>query len=266
MSSYIQNILQKAIGDGARNTKYDAVFQFTDMNQPDSGDVSASVKTTSFPSKSHNPMKLKLKGRPIPVRGSTKYSQQWDCTFYLTDNHKLKNSFELWIEALDEKNNYMLELNGLESLQKQHHEMQYYKNLTITQLNFDETSNMARYTLYNSFPISISTIPLSYEGKSNISEFTVTFSYTHFILEVLKGNEGNFIDGIMASIGDAKSYVSNTFSSYIKDSLGNSSNMLGELNNISTVNIVSEEMTTVIDSLNSGGLPTESAPSSITQN
>ncbi len=236
MSSAIQNLLQKTLGDIARPTKFEAFFRLTDEESTvNPADITVQVKTASFPAKSHTPIDFKFKGRSIPIKGQTKYTQTWECTFHLTENHKLKNAFELWIEALDQKHNYPTDLNGLEMLQITHEEG-YVSSIDIYQKNFDDDYSTAKYSLYNVFPIEVSPIQTNYESVGQTQEFTVTFSYSHFKMEVLKGPKGNFIDEYVGKIQDAaKSYIDQTLNdlgdsinSFVADAIGNGSNEVSD--------------------------------------
>ena len=107
MSTNVQNLIQSALGDGARSTKFDVMFQFTNPNLfPNQRNVAVLVKSSNFPSKSCSTINVPYKGRAIPIRGQEKFSQTWECTFYLDENHKIKNAFEAWIDALDETVHY----------------------------------------------------------------------------------------------------------------------------------------------------------------
>lgn len=266
MSSHIQNMLHTVLGDGARSTKFDVGMQFTSGDAPNNDNVAVSVKTTSFPGKTHTPIDFKYRGRSIPVRGSTKYSQTWECTFYLDESHSLKRAFELWIEALDETVNYGMEdeTNGLSSLQNRHYSDTFHKDINLYQLSFDETEQTSKYTLHNAYPIGISTTNVSYEGDGKVSEFTVTFAYTHYLHEILRGNDGNFVDSMLTTATEISTSLSTSISSFVSDSVGNSTNLLNDLvdNNTNT-------STTTLDNttlqFNTGGLAFDDMPDYLSQ-
>lgn len=262
MSSVIQNLLHNTLGDGARSTKFDAAFQFTSDDAPNSKGVTASVKTSSFPGKSHTPMNIKHRGKNIPVRGTVKYSQQWECTFYLDVNHSLKHEFELWIEALDETRNYAndSDINGLDGLQSSHNNSGYFRDINIYQLDFDDETMTSKYTLVNAFPTGVSAVTTSFEGSSKVLEFTVTFSYTHYIHQVLIGNSGNFIDGLITTSTEIATSIGNSISSFISDQVGNSLNVLSDLNNGTTTSITTS-LDNALLALNTGGISKDDMPS-----
>jgi hypothetical protein len=214
----------------ARSTKFEAFFGLINQKKYiEDKDITVMVKTLSFPGKTHDPIDLKFKGRSIPIKGQTKYTQTWECTFHLTENHALKNAFELWIEALDQRHNYPENLNDLASLQQQHADG-YVSDIIIYQQNFDGDVNTAKYTLFNVFPLEVQAVQASYEAVGQTQEFSVTFSYSHYTLEVIKGAKNNFIDEYLSRTQDAaKSYVDqqlnslgNSINTFVKDQVGNS--------------------------------------------
>jgi len=196
MSSAIQNILHSTIGDGARSSKFEVQINLTDENSGiSSNDIVMMGKTSSFPGKSHTTIDLKYRGRSIPVKGQTKYSQTWECSFILTNSHKLKNAFENWIEALD-VHNYAPPANNIKELQKKHVKS-YVRDIVIQQRNFDDTKYTSKYTLHNAFPTETSSVNVNYESRGEILEVTITFSFSHFTVSVMNGPDGNFVDDLL---------------------------------------------------------------------
>lgn len=238
MSSAIQNILARTLGDLARATKYEVFFAFTDpKSQLDKDTLIAMGKTASFPGKSHTTIDFKYKGRSVPIKGQTKYTQTWECTFYLTEDHKLKNAFENWIEALDQKHNYfdVTESDSIPGMQAKHSTSGYTTELFIYQKNFYDDAETAEYILHNAFPVDVAPVQTNYESLGQTQEFTVTFAYSHFTSQVLKGTAGNFIDNLIGKLGDysnslvngSLSAVGDKINSFVSDATGNA---LQELN------------------------------------
>lgn len=240
MSSAIQNIMQKTLGDGARATKFEVLFEFTNPKSalpPE--EAVALVKTTSFPGVTHSTMDFKYKGRSIPLRGQVKYTQTWECTFYLTQDHALKHAFDNWIVALDEIHNYTAKGQGgayLKDTQVRHAQAGYTTTIKLYQRDFDDTTDTAEYTLFHVFPTEVSPIQYSYDSTGQVQEFTVTFAYSHFTMGILKGQAGNFIDTLVGKlkdsakslVNDAISGLSNSINSFVKDAVGDTMNKLND--------------------------------------
>lgn len=240
MSSAIQNIMQKTLGDGARATKFEVLFEFTNPRTAlPPQDAMALVKTTSFPGVSHSTMDFKYKGRSVPLRGQVKYNQTWECTFYLTQDHALKHAFDNWIVALDEVHGYAMNGQGgayLNDTRRLHAQRGYTTTIKLYQKDFEDTTSTAEYTLFNVYPTEVTPVQYSYDGTGQIQEFTVTFAYSYFTMGILKGGAGNFIDTLVGKFKDAsKSLVdgvignlSNSINSFVKDAVGDTLNKLND--------------------------------------
>jgi len=224
MSSGVQNLLDSVLNDGARPSKFEVYFSFKDPNTGiSSTDIVFLGKTTSFPSKSHSPVDFKYKGRKIPIKGQVKYNQVWDCTFYLTEDHKLKYVFDNWMESLDNIHYGSINSKGLRDAIVANH-AGYTTDITIIQKDFDGVNNMAQYVIHNAFPTSISASPVSYESTSAVLDFTVSFSYSHYTMSVMAAAQGNFIDEM---VGKLESMAQNAVNGVMNQSKNGVNNMLG---------------------------------------
>lgn len=255
MASQIQNTLNSVLGDGARSTKFSSAIIFSNTGLfNDSSALNTLLKSTSFPGMTHEKIDFKYKGRSIPIKGQTKYTQQIECTFYNTEDHKLKWAFEIWMSALDQNHTYTEDVfSGIDirliTYQMTHGASSYATNMKLYQTDFEGNIKTAEYELFNVFPIEISNIQVSSEGPGNLEEFTVVFAYSHYILKTNKGAAGNFIDGIVGAakgligsvIQGAMDYVGNTVKNIAKDAIGG---------NMSTLNSLGTSIQSDIRSLN----------------
>ena len=196
--SSVANLIQTAIGDGARTTKYDVAFQFTNPSMfPSAQNVAVMVKTTSFPAKQHQTIDFKYAGRSIPIRGQVKYTNTWECTFYLPQDHSIKKGFENWIDAFDEtvyfENTPNVNVSRARSLHNRHG---YTTDIAIYQLDFTGQNQVARYILHNVFPIEVQPVTVNSDGPGDIEELSVTFSFSNYELETLKSSSCVFIDNL----------------------------------------------------------------------
>lgn len=202
----VQELFKKVLGDGARASKFDLIFQFAAPSQHDTNEenVPMLVKATQFPAKGHRKIDFLYKGRNIPIRGQVAYNNEWRCTFYLTEDHALKRAFENWIEALDETVHFNENLDdGVDSIIDHFAEHSYTSDIKLYQVSFDESVKTSQYVLYNVFPVEVSPIDVSYESSNEILTFDVTFAYSHFSEEVaMIGSIGSSIDGSNFGIGN----------------------------------------------------------------
>ena len=187
MADIVQTMLQEALGDAARSTKFGAFLHFsTSALEPQGTDIYMHVKTSMFPGKSHEPYDLRFKGRSIPVRGQVKYDNTWTCSFYLTENHELKLAFEDWIESLDQTENMDHNLpRGISAGQAVG--TNFSTTMMLAQMDFTGDTETAMYQLHNVFPKNVSSVPVDYSSTGTILEFTVDFSYSHYTAEKVGG-------------------------------------------------------------------------------
>lgn len=193
MANVVQTMINNALGDGARSSKFDCIIGL-DSFKGGSKLISAFVKTAQFPGISNEVIDFKFKGRNIPLRGQTTHGQTWTCTFYTDEMHSLKLAFEAEIEALDA--HLYDHTSSMVNAALARKSKKYTSTLTIVQLDFDGTQQTAVYNLYNVFPKSVSTIDSDYSEVGKIQEFTVEFSYSHHEVINMKSSNGSFIDGM----------------------------------------------------------------------
>lgn len=212
------SLINAALGDGARSTKFDVAFQFSNPTMfPSAQNVAVMVKSATFPSKQHQTIDFKYAGRSVPIRGQIKYTNTWECTFYLPQDHSIKKAFESWIDALDEMVYFEESPSAnVSSTRAIHNKKGYTKDIAIYQLDFTGTQQIARYILHNVFPIEVQPVTVSSDGPGDIEELSVTFSYSHYELETMKGSAGNFVDNLANKISSELS----TIGSNLLDKLG----------------------------------------------
>jgi hypothetical protein len=180
MSSVIQNLLENTLGDGARASKFEVYINLNGTGLfGNEKDITMLVKTSQFPGKTHETIDVKFKGRTIPIKGQVKYSNTWECEFYLSEDHSLKRAFEDWIESLDQVHN-MQEQSGAVADAQALNSLGYTTNLRIVQMDFIGNNPKATYTLYNCFPTSVSSLSVDYSQLGEILAFGVEFSYSHY--------------------------------------------------------------------------------------
>lgn len=218
MSSVVQNILDRVIGDGARSSKFDCMIGFgsTELFGADT-DTAMMVKTSNFPGKTHDVIDLKFKGRTIPLKGQTKYDNTWSCTFYLTETHVLKKAFEDWIESIDQVHNIKKVSKEVKKAQQLSKGAGYITNMKIIQSDFHGEEEVAIYELFNVFPKSVSAVDVDYADVGVISEFTVEFSYSHFDTIIADASEPTTVEKLLADAGDFIDELIDDFKSEIEE-------------------------------------------------
>lgn len=258
MSSVVQNILDKTIGDGARSTKFNCFINFQNTglfaNESESNYL---VKSSQFPGKTHEVIDFKFKGRNIPIKGQVKYDGTWTCTFYLTQDHEIKKAFEDWIESIDQVHNVKNVSSEVINAQQSNNAFTgsgYTTTMKLAQMDFEGRNNTMIYELYNVFPKSVSTVDVDYSSVGTILEFTVEFAYSYFdsystetnfvsLADKLQNAAGEFIS---SNIGALQGQISSAFSGLGKSSVSSIKNLTGVKAYVQSSDLP-ESMTSKID-------------------
>jgi len=111
---------------------------------------------------------VQYRGREVKMAGERTFDP-WTITVLNDTSMKLRRLFESWSNLMNNREN-----NG-GSLAP----ATYMCDLSVEQL--DRNDEVIRtYNIYNSFPITVSEVALAYSANDVISEFNVTFQYSHF--------------------------------------------------------------------------------------
>lgn len=177
----LQDKILKALGDGARSTKYDIEFYHNDQKITND-EVGILCRTASIPNRQVSPIAIKYKGRDIYIPGHTKYSGTYDCEFYCPENHNIRDYFERWQQGIEMRSkpavfnpkdsaSALQGLNGLETITV------YQTKFNSNDYKKDRTKG---YKFYGVYPMEISLMNYDSNGPGNVLVFTVTFQYTYY--------------------------------------------------------------------------------------
>jgi hypothetical protein len=132
------------------------------------GDHNLLVTSAALPASNVNPTIVQYRGREVKFAGERIFDP-WTITVLNDTNMTLRSYFEKWSSAMNEYvNNGGVTTPAL-----------YYADLTVQQLDRNDLV-IRTYELKNSFPITVSEVGLAYSANDVISEFNVTFQYSHF--------------------------------------------------------------------------------------
>lgn len=127
------------------------------------------VTSAALPASNVNPTIVQYRGREVKLAGERIFDP-WTISVINDTNMTLRKYFEAWSELMNNKVN-----NGADRLTPR----DYQYPVVVEQL--DRNNAVLRtYRLQNAFPITVSEIGLAYSQNDVISEFTVTFQYSHF--------------------------------------------------------------------------------------
>jgi hypothetical protein len=128
------------------------------------------VKAATLPTRTIGEIELKFRGRTIYMAGDQTPVEAWETTFINDTDFGIKNAIELWSNGI---NDFALNTGVVSP-------SDYQTDLTVEQLDRDETV-LKTYILRNCWPTtSGSAIELSMETESAVEEFSVSWRYQHF--------------------------------------------------------------------------------------
>ena len=134
-------------------------------------EVDVLCKSAQAPQRTLGVIETWTQGRKMVQPGDTAYDNSWDSTFYLDESHTLRIDMVKWQESCDDfHRNLHAGLPG-----------SIFTDLKLEQL--DSAGNVsARYTMHNCFPLTIGEVSYDDSSVDTPLEFTMTFSYTDWVL------------------------------------------------------------------------------------
>jgi hypothetical protein len=163
MAFSINEFKSQLVGGGARS----ALFQ-VQITNPILGvadfKVPFMVKTAAIPESSTGVIPVPYFGRIIKYGGDRTFGA-WPVTIINDEDFAVRNAMEAWSNAI---NSHITNFRSSP--------FDYKAQAQVTQYGKDG-SVLREYTFEGLFPISISTIDLSWQAQDQIEEFGVTFEY-----------------------------------------------------------------------------------------
>lgn len=132
------------------------------------GDSTILVTAAALPASNVNSCNIQYRGREVRLAGERTFDP-WTITVANDTALTLRRKFEDWSNLMNDRTN-----NGGVTAPSG-----YYQDILVEQLDRNDVS-MRTYNLFNAFPITVSEVGLAYGANDTISEFTVTFMYSHF--------------------------------------------------------------------------------------
>jgi hypothetical protein len=164
----INQFRNKLGAGGARPNQFLVTLTWPALVGAGANDDSLLVTGASLPASNVNPTIIQYRGREVKFAGERVF-EPWSITVVNSTDFKLRQYFERWSNLMNDRIN-----NGGSIVPTT-----YYKDLTVEQL--DRNDQVLRtYKILNAFPSNVSDIALQYGQNDVISEFTVTFQYSHF--------------------------------------------------------------------------------------
>jgi hypothetical protein len=168
MSGALQT-LKTTLKAGARPNKY-KVHLPAKKGGPDGTVQDTLCKAASLPEAAIGVIDVYNQGRKLPIAGDKTYTSTWDVTFYNTQALEIRGAIEDWMKAIDDVETHTREwqFNG-----------EYMEDLQVDQLD-GQNAVKASYKIYNAWPSNITSVELADDSNDMVSEFTVTFTFSHW--------------------------------------------------------------------------------------
>lgn len=158
--------LKNALIEGARANKYKVSFDRGGAN------LETLVKAASLPGHTVGVTEVYSQGRKLSLAGDSVYDT-WDCTLYNDGSMSNNTAIQVWMAEIDDFENNTSSNASLG---------EYAVDVTVEQL--DRRGNTIRtYILKNAWPTTVAAVDLASDTNDTVSETTVTFAYSHYIVQ-----------------------------------------------------------------------------------
>lgn len=163
--SNIDDFKARLTGGGARANLFRALINFPAFAGGNSEKTSFMCKAAQLPASVIAPIEVAFRGRKVKVAGDRTF-ENWTATIINDGAFEVRNSFERWMNAINEHQNNLGILNPTE----------YKADLAVEQLN-RQNQVVKTYNIQGAFPVNVSSIEVNWETNDAIEEFTVEFAY-----------------------------------------------------------------------------------------
>jgi hypothetical protein len=156
-----------ALLNGARPNQFQGILG-------DKVDINLSrllVTAASLPGQSIGTASVFYRGREVKLAGDKVFAP-WTTTIINDSDLAIRQGIEEWMELIESNAD---KLGSVEFTE-------FTSDLTVSQL--DKNGEVIRtYALIGAWPTDVSEIPLSFDANDQISSFSCTWNYQHFVFE-----------------------------------------------------------------------------------
>ena len=164
----VDDFKAKLTGGGARPNLFKATINFPAYAGGDSEFTSFMVKGAGLPASVIASIDVPFRGRQLKIAGDRTF-EPWTITVINDSEMRVRNSFETWMNGINEHVNN----TGLQN------PTDYQADMIVEQLGKDGSVTKT-YTLRGAYPTNVSQIDLSYDTNDAIEEFTVEINYQYW--------------------------------------------------------------------------------------
>jgi hypothetical protein len=111
------------------------------------------------------------------------YDDRADFTFYVDHDYNIIQFFENWISYITFENDISSQKETTFTYRAEYKSNYQTSGLSITKFERDYSGKMLTYRFIGAYPISINSMPVSYDS-SQLLKCTVSFSYLRYVIEL----------------------------------------------------------------------------------
>ena len=128
------------------------------------------VSVAELPGQTVNPAIVQYRGREVKFAGDRIFAP-WTITVLNDSDMSIRSAIEQWMDGMDDYTEKFGRLRPSE----------YQADLTVEQL--DRNGEVLKtYVLQDAMPVDLSPVALDFGANDQISSFTVTWQYQHFLV------------------------------------------------------------------------------------
>ena len=157
----VDDFKAKLTGGGARSNLFKATVNFPGYAGGNTELSAFMVKAAQLPASTITSIPIPFRGRQLQIAGDRTF-EPWTITVINDVNMEVRNSFERWMNGINQHNANTGLTNPTD----------YQADMIIEQLDKDGNPTK-RYDFRGTFPTNISAIEVSYDAENTIEEFTV---------------------------------------------------------------------------------------------
>lgn len=164
----ISKFKNKLGAGGSRPNQFLVILTWPGVMGTGTGDDALLVTSAALPASNVNPTIIQYRGREVKLAGERTFDP-WTITVLNDSEMKLRSRFETWSNLMNNRHD-----NGGQIIPAE-----YMCQMEVHQLDRND-KRVRSYLILNAFPITVSEVALAYSANDVISEFNVTFQYSHF--------------------------------------------------------------------------------------
>lgn len=164
----VDDFKSKLVGGGARPNLFRATINFPSYAGGNSELTSFMCKAAQLPSSVIAQIDVPFRGRQLKIAGDRTF-ENWNVTVIQESTMEVRNSFERWLNGINEHVNGTGLVNPVD----------YQADMLVEQL--DRNDNVIKaVNIRGAFPVNLGAIELSYETTDALAEYTIEWAYQYW--------------------------------------------------------------------------------------